>query len=241
MKYLSGLIFVLSVFFADAQSDEKYDELVILFADAKYEKLIDQAEKLANKEDNKKDPEPYMWLSKAYYKISLSGTMDPAFKNAYKSSLKAMEKVIKLDKDTSCIKKNSEFIEELQNSLKELIVNDLAVEDFKKAAGWAQQYSKISYNSVGAEYLVAASKFRSGDKTGAKTLFKKCDDIIASTTSIESWVEADIVLLKEGALQSAECYLASKQLDKAMELLNTLKPWYSDDEDFNQKYIEFTN
>jgi len=171
MKNISLLFFLFSSFLTFSQP-EKYDELVILFADAKYEKLIDLAEKLASKEENKKDAEPYVWLSKAYYKISLSGSMDPEYKNAYKSSVKALEKAKKIDKDSSCFNRNEEFVEELKSSLKEMIVNDLAVEDFKKAAGWAQLYSKISFNSVGADYLVAAAKYRAGDKTGAKTLIK---------------------------------------------------------------------
>jgi len=64
---------------------------------------------------------------------------------------------------------------------------------------------------------------------------------LSTIKSLENWTEADIVMLKEGALQYAECYLAAKQLDKAMELLNTIKPWYLEDNDFNEKYKEFTN
>ena len=240
MRILSTLIFIVASFLVKAQSD-KYDELVILYADEKYEKVIEQSDKLSGKEAYKKDAEPYFWMSKAFYKISLSGTMDPAYKNAYKSAVKSLAKGMKKDKDSSVTKHNIEFVEELQQSLKELVVNDLLVGDFRKAGGWAQQYLKISYNAVGAEYLVASTKYRAGDKTGAKTIFSKCDKILKSTNSIENWSEPDRVLLKAGVLQSAECFLESKQLDKAMELLNSVKPWFMEDEDFNEKYKEFTN
>ena len=85
MRILITLMFIVASFLVKAQSD-KYDELVILYADEKYDKVIEQSEKLSGKDANKKDAEPYFWMSQAFYKISLSGTIDPAYKNAYKSS-----------------------------------------------------------------------------------------------------------------------------------------------------------
>lgn len=240
MRFLSTLTFIFASFLVKAQSD-KYDELIILYADEKYEKLIEQSEKLVGKDANKKDAEPYFWMSKAFYKISLSGTSDPTYKNAYKSAAKSLAKGMKKDKDTSVTEYNIEYVEEFQHSLKELVVNDLLVGDYRKAGGWAQQYSKISHNEVGAEYLVAATKYRAGDKNGAKSIFSKCEKTLQSINSIENWSEPDRVLLKAGVLQSAECFLESKQLNKAMDLLNSVKPWFIEDEEFNEKYIEFTN
>ena len=52
-------------------------------------------------------------------------------------AVKSLAKGMKKDKDSSVTKYNIEFVEELQQSLKELVVNDLLVGDYRKAGGWA--------------------------------------------------------------------------------------------------------
>ena len=224
-----------------AQEEGKYDDLVILYADAKYEKVIATAEKYCQKEDNKKDAEPYMWMAKAFYKISLSGTIPEGFQNSYKSASKSLAKAFKLDKDSTCFEKNDDFIYEFQASIEERLLNDLSSEEYKKASGWAQQYSKVTYYSVGADLLVASVKFRSGDKTGAKTLLAKCDQQIDLIDNLAHWSDSDVSIFKHGVIQAAECYVAARHLEKAQALLDKVIGWYLDDEEFNLRLKEILN
>ena len=232
---------LLTSFFVSSQEEGKYDDLVILFADAKYEKLIKTANKYSEKDANKKDVEPYLMMAKAYYKISLSGTMDPEYKNSYKYALKYLAKAKKYDKDSSYYKKEQDFIVEFQESVEQRMLNDLEAEDFRKAAGWAQKYSKITHHPVGAQLLVASGKYRSGDKTGAKNILAKCDHSIAQIDNLAFWIDSDVSFFKHGVIQAAECYVAARQLEKAQQLLNTVKVWYLDDEEFNLRLEEILN
>ncbi|TXI83618.1 MAG: tetratricopeptide repeat protein [Crocinitomicaceae bacterium] len=241
MKKITGIfILLLSVFTAKAQAPD-YDDLKILYADANYEKLVKVAENYTLKDELKKDPIPFIWLGKGLYKLSLSGSSDEKFKNAYKDAVAAVGKAIKNDKDGTALSEFQDFVDEFQGSMVEMINNDLGAKDYSKASGWALKYVKVTRNPLGAKYLDGATKYRKSDKGGANTLWKECDGLLAKVTSIESWSKADVEMLKIGALQTAECYIASKQVEKAKTLLNKIAPWYEDDEDFKTKYDEIIN
>ena len=234
------LSFLMSTF-SFSQDDEKYDDLIILFADAEYEKLIKTADKYIQKDENKKDVAPYMLMAKSYYKISLSGSMDEDFKNSYKYALKYLAKAKKYDKDSAYYNKEEDFVLAFQESVEERLLNDLEAEDFRKAAGWAQKYAKITHNPVGADLLVAAGKYRAGDKSGSKIAFSKCDEELAKIDNLAHWSDSDVSIFKHGVIQAAECFVAARQLEKAQNLLNTVKVWYLDDEEFNLRLDEILN
>jgi len=239
-KVLSLLLFLLGSITVNAQAPG-YDDLKILYADANYEKLVKVAENYTMKDELKKDPLPFIWLAKGLYKISKSGTDDEKYKNAYKDAIAAFAKAIKNDKDGTLLEDHQEFIDEFQESLVEIINNDLEAKDYNKASGWVIKYYKITRNPIGAKYLDGASKFRKTDKGGANTLWKEADGILATITSIEDWSDADKNMLKIGVLQTAECYIAAKQKEKARTLLNKVAQWYEEDEDFKAKYDELIN
>lgn len=241
MKKILGLFFLfIGALAANAQAPD-YDDLKILYADANYEKLVKVAENYTTKDDLKKDPIPFVWLAKGLYKISLSGTDDEKFKNAYKDALGALGKAMKNDKSGTALEDHQEFIELFQSSVVEMINNELGAKDYSKASGWVIKYYKITKNPVGAKYLDGATKYRKSDKGGANTLWKAAETMLAAITSIEDWSEADKEMLKIGALQTAECYIASRQTDKAKTLLNKIAQWYENDEDFKTKYDELVN
>jgi len=203
--------------------------------------LTKVAEGYTLKEDNKKHALPFLWLAKGLYKISLSGTDDEKFKNAYKDAIAALGKAMKNDKDGSQLSDHNEFIEEFQLSMATYIENDISAKDYSKASGWILKYYKITKNPVGAKFLDGATKYRKADKGGANTLWKEADLLLGKITSIEDWTEADKKILQLGVLQTAECYLASKQKEKAKSLLNKIAQWYEDDADFKAKYDEIVN
>lgn len=241
MKKVIGLfILLVSTLTLNAQAPG-YDDLKILYADANYEKLVKVAENYTLKEDLKKDPIPFIWLAKGLYKISLSGSDDEKYKTAYKDAIGAMGKALKNDKDGTLLSDHQEFIDEFQNSLVEMINNDLAAKDYNKASGWVIKYYKITRNPVGAKYLDGAAKYRKADKGGANTLWKEAETMLSKITSIEDWSEADKTMLKIGVLQTAECYIAGKQMEKAKSALNKIAQWYEEDEEFKAKYDELIN
>ena len=81
---LSTVVLFLAI---NASFGQGYDDLRILYADGNYEKLVKVADKYTNADNTKKDPIPYLWLSKGLYKLHVGGNQDPVYKNAYKEML----------------------------------------------------------------------------------------------------------------------------------------------------------
>ncbi len=239
-KLFSGLLFIsLSL----SSIGQTYDDLKILYADGNYTKLVKEAEKYCNNDATKKDPMPQMWLAKGYYKISISGNPDPNYKNAYKDALGAIGKFIKNDKDGSARadSDNAEFVDIMQASLMEQIENELAVDNYRKAYSWVVKYKKISDNFIGEMYLEGACKFRTEDKSSAFSLWRDAEKEISEVTSTQSWSETDLKMLKVGVLESAECLVAVRQVEKAKALLNKVAPLFEDDKDFKASYDAIVN
>ncbi len=241
MKNILTLLMILCSFFSVNAQSPNFDDLKILYADGNYEKLVKVAENYTLKDDYKKDPLPFVWLAKGLYKISLSGTDDEKYKSAYKDAIGALGKAMKNDKEGTALADHQEFIDKFQGSLVEMINNDLSAKDYSKASGWVIKYYKITKNPVGAKFLDGASKYRKADKGGANTLWKEADAMLKDITSIEGWSQADKDILKIGVLQTAECYISSKQHQKAKDALNKIAQWYENDADFKARYDELVN
>jgi hypothetical protein len=220
-----------------------YDDLQILYADGNYDKLIKTSEGYTQKSKSEKDALPWFWLGRGLYKVSQSGTDEERYKNAYKDAIGAIGKAIKLDKTGDLRREQAEFIEEFKLSVVEMISNDASLPDFKKASSWVLKYYKFDANSVGAKYMEGACKFRNGDKGGANTMWKEAEKKLAAVddNTIQSWDKADKELLKLGVIHTAECYIATRQVDKAKTLLGKVAQWYEDDEEFKAKYDEIVN
>ncbi len=241
MKTVLGLLFLLvGQMLCYAQAPD-YDDLKMLYADGKYEKLVAKADAYSQKEELKKDPFPLMWLCKGLYKISLSGTDDEKFKNAYKDAIGAMAKVVKIDKDSACINTHREFVDEFQNSMVERVNNAIAANKVKDAATWAGKFYKLTTHPIGPKYIEAAAKFMANDKGSAATIWKDCEKLMAGIKDLSGWSKADKDLFRIGILLTAECYISNHQKEKAVDLLNKVAQWFEEDEDFKTRYNEIVN
>ncbi len=247
MKHLVAIFsFLLLSITVNAQNRE-YKDLVILFADGTYDsykKLVKEAEKYTMKDATKRDPKPYFWMAKGLYKLSISGTDDDNYKNAYKDAIKFLGKGIKYDlkyNDGSYAVEENEFVSMFQITLFETANNEISDGGFKRGFSWVLKYSKISSNIVGANYLMGACKYEASDKTTARDYWKKAEIGLEAIESIENWSEADRNMLKYGVLYSAGALKRSRQEDKAKVLVGKVSQWFEEDEDWQELYDEIVN
>lgn len=244
MKHTLALLGLFTIGLTSYAQPPNYDDLKILFADANYEKLVKVGEKYTLNENTKKDVLPYLWTAKGFHKISLSGTSDPEYKNAYKDAIKYLSKGMKNDiklNSGSTISEEREFIDAFQLSLAEIIENECAAGGFKKAYGWAINYQKITANEVGAKFMMGACKHEDQDKPTARTLWQEAQKELAAVTEMDSWSEADKKMLKIGILYSAAAMKKSRQTDSAKDLLGKAAQWFENDPDWKEKYDEIVN
>jgi hypothetical protein len=220
---------------AKAQAPD-YNDLIILFADAKYEKLISSATRYIEKESTAQDALPYLWLSKGLYAMSQQGDKDPMYKNAFKESIAALGNFRKKDKDGSLFQEHIEYIDKIKLAVLEQVTNEIDAKAYKKATPILAKYYKISPDDVGAKFLEAACKYRDGDKSGANTIWKETDKKMATLENLDKLTEVDKMLFRSGVFETAECWISSKQVDKAKKLLDKVAPWFEGDEEFKTRF-----
>lgn len=218
----------------NAQSPD-YNDLIILFADAKYEKLITSATRYTEKESTSQDALPYLWLSKGLYAMSQQGDKDPMYKNAFKEAIAALGNFRKKDKDGALFQEHIEYIDKIKMAVLEQVTNEIDAKAYKKATPILAKYYKISPDDLGAKFLEAACKYRDGDKSGANNIWKETDKKMATLENLDKLGEVDKMLFRTGVFETAECWINSKQVDKAKKLLNKVTPWFEDDEEFKTR------
>ncbi len=223
-----------------AQAPE-YNDLIILYADGNYEKLIREASKYNEKDDTKKDAIPYLWLSKGLYAISQVGDRDAMYKNAFKESVNALGKFKKRDRGGAIYAEHTEYVEEMKKAILEGVYNEIDSKSYRKGISQIMLYYKVMPDDLGAKYLEAACKFRENDKSGANYIWRDTEKRLAALQSIEDWSENDKKLFKKGILETAACYKEAKQDEKARTTLNKVAQWYGDDPEFKEKYDEIVN
>lgn len=239
-KILSILTMVMGFSYLNAQPPT-YDDLLILFADQNYEKLIKECIKYSEKDESKNDPLVYLYLSKGYFKISSVADRDEEYKNAYKETFGAIGKFIKKDKSGTMYQEHIEFFTDVKKSLLEAIINEMEAKDYRKASGWVSKVYKMVPTDIGAKYLEGACKYRLADKSGANALWKEADKLVAAVTTTENMTKEDKELLKLGVFETAQCYIDMRQPDKAKTLLGKVAQWFENDPSFKKRYDEVIN
>ena len=230
--------------FSQTVSAQDYDDLRILYADEDYEKLVKKAEGYTESDDTKYDPVPYIWAAKGLYKISLSGSTDERFKNAYKDAVNFLGKGMKYDlkkNDGQAMIEFAEFVTEFQMTLCTRIVNDIDAGDFRKAYSWSTKYRKITQNEVGVLLIMAACKHDQKDRSTARTNWKEADALLPEVTGVDSWSEADRKILMVGIIESAKAYKSMLQDDKAKDILGKAAQWFEEDEEWQRRYDDYVN
>lgn len=206
-----------------------YDDLIILYADGKFEKLIDESTKYTEKESTMKDPFPYLMLSKGYYGMSQKGDRSDQYKNAFKDAVSALSKFIKKDKKQEVIGDHEEYVEMIKMMQAEIMINENDSKNYKKVTGSASSYLKVSPDNIGAKFLDAASKYMQNDKTSATNIWKETEKAFMALTAIPT-SEADVKVYKAGVIATAECFIKSKQVERARALLNKAQQLIQEEE-----------
>src|SRR5690606_29310235 len=122
------LLFTTMLLMGASSFAQEYEELLVMYADGDYDKLVKTAESYTIKDKTKNDPVPYYWLAKGLYAMSKDAeyTSQDKYKNAYKDAITAIGKLQRKDKDGSIYSQYRDFFSEFKLSLYEVIENEIS-------------------------------------------------------------------------------------------------------------------
>lgn len=236
-KYTFLFVCLFGLTFLSNAQPPNYDDLTILFADGKYEKLIDECLKYNDKSSTTKDALPYLMLAKGYYQMSLQGDRSAEYKNAFKTAVNSMRKFIRKDKEGGLLQENMEFLETLKAGAAEALINEFESEDYRKVRSSASVYLKISEDNEGADFINAASSFYQKDGSSANFVWKEAIPKFLNKTELGTNSPSDIRVYKVGVIATAKCLIQAKQVDRASQILNKAAELIQE-EDFKKEIEE---
>lgn len=239
MKNIFTIIFTLLIT-ATAFSQGDYDDLIIMKADQNWDKLIRSSEKYTIAKSTSKEAEPYYFLAYGLYKVSFESDRHEKYKNAYKDAYNAIGRMLRYDKSGDVQSKYEDFVEELKLSLLEMIQNELDVEQYPRAFGWAMRYYKFGRDYTPAYFLDAALRYRRQDRTTANLKWQEGEKLLQDA-NVPSWSDADKKIFMLGLYSSAQALKEDRQMQLAKDMMNKGAPYFEDNEDWNELYDEIIN
>lgn len=254
MKHITLLLLFIGGFILNANAQPPtYDDLVILFSDADYEKLLKKAEKYTQSDKSRKDAIPYLYLSKANFEISKGGEQEELlakYPRAFKESIKYAGKCIQKDKEGIVVADNMAHFTNLKVVVTEILRNLAESGDFGRLMGQIPLMIKVDKKDIGAYYLKAAAYYYKKDITGMKKTAKLADEMLktadpnAFTISedddfdLTNKKKADINMLKLGVINYARALVLARQKEGAKDIMGKVKQWFEEDEEFKAVYDE---
>jgi hypothetical protein len=242
LKYLP-LVALLSAAQPVLAQAPNFEDLVILYADGKYDKCVVKADKYTQGDDTKKEPVPYIYASMALFQISKDATWvqkNPEFEDAFKEAIKYAAKFVKLDKDKAYKGEYGEYLDELLFAALEESMNWAAEAKYSKAVGTMKKVCEFAPEDAGAWLLKGVYDFRNKVKADATAAWAKGLPLL-ETVVFEDLSKAHKKMLKVGIMEYATLQVENKAIDKAKDVMNKGYVWFQEDQEFKEKYDAIVN
>lgn len=235
MKNTLLLLFVGLLSFS-AVSQRDYDDLLDLFVDEKYDRLLLKAEKYTYSDKTKKDPLPYLYMSMTYFEMNKRPeTYGEDYPKAFRNSLKFCVKYRKKDKEDLYLAEYEEYFDELRLATISEADAYMDQEKYTKCKGFYAYITKIDDDDAGAWVLFGLSLHRLKSKRDAADAILKAKTII-SDMGCNHLTETQMTYLKAGIIMYSEYMDEIGERAEAKEWMELGYEHFKDDKEYNVTY-----
>lgn len=213
MKKLLVLLCFLGLYSLNtfAQTDNDYEDLLTLFVDEKYEKCLYKAEGYTLNEKTKKDPLPYLFVSRCYFQISKMDEFKEKYPDPFKDAMKYISKYAAKDKERAYAADYEEFLSELRKEAIAQAESQFDAEKYTKAKTLYDQIADMDPNDAGAQVMLAITFSKMKAKKDAELALGKAEAILKENKASMLTEQKD--LLKNSLMKYA--ILLSDQGDRS--------------------------
>jgi hypothetical protein len=235
MKKLSALlIFAFAAAFGSfAQSDKDYKDSLTMFVSEKYEKCLYKAEGYTLGDDTKKDPLPYLFMSRCYYEMSKREEFKEKYPNAFKDAMKYASKYGSKDKEKVYLAEYEDFFADLRKAAIAEAESMMDTEKFSKAKQIYDQLLDIDANDAGAQLMLGIAFTGLKSKKEAETAIAKAKQILTDKKASQS--KEQLQLLRDAITRHATS-LSSSNKTLAKEWLDLGLEYFPDDKEYKVTY-----
>lgn len=223
--------------------EEEFDDLLILYVDGDYEKLIRKAEKYSEDDDTRRDPRPYLYMSKAYYGMSKDEKYAEEYPKAFRDALKYASRYARKDDEREYWDINIEFINELRaEAMREadLYLSDDDRRGLSKAARLYRYLTDIDPGDPGAGMMYGAMLYKVNRRGEADRIVQEIGPKLPNI-DMDDLSEDQKEMLKFGTIHFSQFLKEQGMLDSARVTMNIIHPYFENDNEFQLAYDEIQN
>jgi hypothetical protein len=227
-------LFCLATLRLAAQAPD-YKDLLNLYVDERYPKLLQKAEAYTLNDKTKKEPLPYLFMSMGFYKVSLRDEYKEKYRNSFQSSLKYLSKYAKFDKDKSEGVEYEDFFSTIRKAIisEAEIMNDQ--QKYTKSKSLYKSLIDLDANDAGA-YIMQGMTFEAmKSKKEAEVAFLAAKELISSGKCSVSDKDQR-AFLKTALIDYAGSLNSGGRKSEAREWLDLGKKYFEGDKEYQVNY-----
>lgn len=221
-----------------AQRD--YNDLLTLFVDEKYEKVLYKAEGYTLKDDTKKDALPYLYCSMAFLEISKIDELKEKYPDAFKNAIKYAAKYGQKDKEHEFYSEHEDYFAELRQAIISEAETFMDTDKFTKAKSYYDALIDIDANDAGAHIMLGRAYYALKTKKEAELAYKTAKEILTERRCSDMSKEQRN-LLKEALMKEGEDRAAKGDKAVAKEWLDLGLEYFEDDKEYQVVYDSVVN
>ena len=225
----------LGTLFLSAQAQKQpYEDLLVKYVDEKYEDCLAKALSYTEKDDTKKDPLPYLYMSMCLYEMSKieKYRMMEEYKKSDRDAVKYAEKYRKKDKNKEFFDNYADYWSELNTMAQDAGLTSYEDNQFSKAKQWFDGMVGYYPENSGAWIYLAMCQYKTNLVKEGDLSMKEFAKARAAQGDIDTLPEDQKKLLRSALIAYSE-FLAKKSMrDSAKSTLEIGSEHFMKDPDF---------
>ncbi len=214
-----------------------YEDLLVMYVDEKYEKCIYKAEGYTEKDDTKRDPLPFLYISMCYHEMSKLEQYQLDYPKAGRDALKWAEKYRRKDKDLEFFHNYEDYWMSLNTAAQEEGENQM---DDPKGASRARQVwtsmTKYYPENPGPWLMLSIVQYKNNLTKDADLSVKEFDKALKAAGNIGTLPLDQRKLLKSALIRYADYQVSKGSRETARKYLALGKDYFMDEPDFKSTY-----
>ncbi len=232
--FLVMLVYTLTVSSQVVAQPDQFDDLLILYVDEEYEKLLKRAERYTENSDTRRDPRPVLYLSKAYFEMSKRDEYTDKYPRAFRDALKYASRYSRRDKEREYFDENRDFLNELRGeAMREagLFMSGNDVRGMSQAARIYKALVDLDSEDAGAAMIYSAVLYKINRRGEADVVMREMAPKLPHI-DFDRMTDDQKEMLKFGTIHYAEYLKDQGMLDSARVTMRIVEPYFEDDNEF---------
>lgn len=234
-KFIAAAFLAIAfVFTANAQAGD-YRDLLTLFVDEKFDKVVEKATRYTEGEKTKKDALPYLFISMSYFEMSKRDKWKTKVPDAFKLSLKSIKSYAKYDPQREFASEYEDFFAELRTALiadGELMLDQ---QKFTKAKTDYQYLLNLEANDAGAQIYLGITLVAMKSKKEADMAFAAAKKMLTEKTAstatpeLKNFLKAALITYALQLSDAGSSSTAKEWMELGLDI-------FKDDKEYNVTY-----